>query len=240
MPGTPRATRWWYSRLVRPLPIAGRTTKEGHLLAALDLDHERGCYAAPSLNVVYEVGIELGEGRTAVVHEGRDKRAAAGTWGRCALKLFQAQEMRETDEAAEMIRDEVAVLLVLPRHPCVVQLLQVVSTPDVIVLALELVAGGDLFSMIEASGPCPEARARALLLQVSGELTLARLELHGPHALVPPRAPPSPPPPPHPAPWPLHDIAITNIVWCMAYKGSVGGGRILRNGRAIVLQLGRR
>jgi len=22
--------------------------------------------------------------------------------------------------------------------------------------------------------------------------------------------------------WPLHDIAITNIVWCMAYKGRVG------------------
>jgi len=36
--------------------------------------------------------------------------------------------------------------------------------------------------------------------------------------------------------WPLHDIAITNIVWCMAQKGGVGGGRILRNGRAIVLQ----
>jgi len=27
--------------------------------------------------------------------------------------------------------------------------------------------------------------------------------------------------------WPLHDIAITNIVWCMAYKGSVGGGAYL-------------
>ena len=36
--------------------------------------------------------------------------------------------------------------------------------------------------------------------------------------------------------WPLHDIAITNIVWCMSYTGEVGGGRILRNGRAIALQ----
>jgi len=37
--------------------------------------------------------------------------------------------------------------------------------------------------------------------------------------------------------WPLDDIAITNIVWCMAYKGGVGGGgRILRYGCAIVLQ----
>ena len=24
--------------------------------------------------------------------------------------------------------------------------------------------------------------------------------------------------------WLLHDIAITNIVWCIAYKGGVGGG----------------
>jgi len=24
--------------------------------------------------------------------------------------------------------------------------------------------------------------------------------------------------------WPLHDIAATNIVWRMAYKGRVGGG----------------
>jgi len=39
--------------------------------------------------------------------------------------------------------------------------------------------------------------------------------------------------------WPLHDIGITNIVWCMAYKRGVGGGgRILRNGRAIVVHQG--
>ena len=29
------------------------------------------------------------------------------------------------------------------------------------------------------------------------------------------------------ASWPLHDIVITNIVWCMPYKGEVeGGGRV--------------
>jgi len=37
--------------------------------------------------------------------------------------------------------------------------------------------------------------------------------------------------------WPLHEIVITNIIWCMAYKREVeGGGRILLNSRAIVLQ----
>jgi len=26
--------------------------------------------------------------------------------------------------------------------------------------------------------------------------------------------------------WPSHDITITNIVWCMAYTGGVGGGGV--------------
>ena len=38
------------------------------------------------------------------------------------------------------------------------------------------------------------------------------------------------------ATWPLHEIAITNILWCMACKKVSGGGRILCNSRAIVLQ----
>jgi len=36
--------------------------------------------------------------------------------------------------------------------------------------------------------------------------------------------------------WPLHDIAITKSVGCMAQKRGFGGGRILRDGRAKVLQ----
>jgi len=38
----------------------------------------------------------------------------------------------------------------------------------------------------------------------------------------------------------LHNIAITNIVWCMAYTGGGGsvGRRILRNSRATLLQKG--
>jgi len=37
--------------------------------------------------------------------------------------------------------------------------------------------------------------------------------------------------------WPLHDIVITNIVWCTAYiRGGWERGRILLDSRAIVLQ----
>jgi len=33
-----------------------------------------------------------------------------------------------------------------------------------------------------------------------------------------------------PRAWPLHDIAFTNIVWCLAHKrGGRGGGRTLRD-----------
>jgi len=36
--------------------------------------------------------------------------------------------------------------------------------------------------------------------------------------------------------WPLHNIVMTNIVWCMAYKRGSKGGRILRISRAKVLK----
>jgi len=36
--------------------------------------------------------------------------------------------------------------------------------------------------------------------------------------------------------WPLHDIAIINIVWCMAYKRGGGGGAHVAKSAAIVLQ----
>jgi len=36
--------------------------------------------------------------------------------------------------------------------------------------------------------------------------------------------------------WPLHDIAITNIVWCMPHKGGSVVGRMLRNWNSIGVQ----
>jgi len=41
--------------------------------------------------------------------------------------------------------------------------------------------------------------------------------------------PPTQPHPLDPPTWPLHDIAITNIVCCMAKQGEAGGNRIMRN-----------
>jgi len=54
---------------------------------------------------------------------------------------------------------------------------------------------------------------------------------------LPQRGSNGPPPSHREGPWPLHDIAIRNIVCCMAYNWEVGGGvRALRNSRAIVVQ----
>jgi len=36
--------------------------------------------------------------------------------------------------------------------------------------------------------------------------------------------------------WPLHDVVIHNIVWCIKHKRGLGGRRILPSSRAIVLQ----
>jgi len=41
-----------------------------------------------------------------------------------------------------------------------------------------------------------------------------------------------------PEDWPLHDIVIANIVWCIAYKGGIGGGAYIAKWacKLIVLQ----
>jgi len=36
--------------------------------------------------------------------------------------------------------------------------------------------------------------------------------------------------------WPLHDIAVANVVWCMAYTRGFGWGSYIGISRAIVLQ----
>jgi len=38
--------------------------------------------------------------------------------------------------------------------------------------------------------------------------------------------------------WPLHDIAIANIVWCMAFKGGVGGGACIAQWSCNSIELG--
>ena len=61
---------------------------------------------------------------------------------------------------------QVEVLRALPPHPHIVSLLEVVSTPTTVVLALELIAGGDLLSPIERHGAYKEGHARRLFSQV--------------------------------------------------------------------------
>ena len=43
---------------------------------------------------------------------------------------------------------------------------------------------------------------------------------------------------PHATSWHLHDIVITNMARCIAYKREVGGGVLLSDNRAIVLHQG--
>ena len=75
-------------------------------------------------------------------------------------------------------------------------------------------------------------QGRARNTRMRGKLTLSLTQAlthsltHSTHPLTqPPTFTHEARPPPSPSPtWPLHDIAITYIVWCMAQTGRVGDG----------------
>ena len=120
------------------------------------------------------MGRELNRGGAAVVYEGWD--AAAGG-ARVALKCCDlcAAEPR----ALERLKQEILNLRDL-RHPHVCRLLNVVVEGDTLVLVLELVDGGDLLEVLNASpGGClSEERAGELFSQLlSGIRSLHRVNL---------------------------------------------------------------
>ncbi len=132
--------------------------RKDHAVEVLDL---RGVVVASAIEDVYQVKKKLGEGQTATVYEGI--RLADGK--PYALKAFRLTDGLQA--ACEGLRDEVQILRALPDHPGIVNLLEIVSTPGFVYLAMELVAGGDLLSPIEERGAYNEHTAMRLFAQMT-------------------------------------------------------------------------
>ena len=131
--------------------------KQQHEAEVLNL---RGVVVANSIDDVYKVNKRLGEGQTAVVLLG--ERYADGK--QYALKCFKLNE--GTRAAVEGLRDEVNVLRALPKHSHLCTMLEIISCPGHVYLAMELVAGGDLLSPIEERGAYSEKAAQSLFAQM--------------------------------------------------------------------------
>ena len=133
----------------------------------------------------------LGEGRFSKVRKAK-ATASQGVGLEVALKGMALSELEEDDEALQMLEAEVGALRRAAqcadcrRH--VVRLHQVLRTSDTIYLALDLVSGSELFTLVERHGALPEVLARALVQQLV--LALASLHRSGAPAGWPQVAPP--------------------------------------------------
>jgi len=132
--------------------------RKEHASEILDL---RGVVVAANVEDVYNVKRRLGEGQTATVYEGI-RRADGKPY---ALKCFKLDNGMQA--ACEGLRDEVQILRALPEHPGLCNLIEIVSIPGCVYLALELVAGGDLLSPIEERGAYKEQQAMKLFAQMA-------------------------------------------------------------------------
>jgi len=140
--------------------VLGLQSHNSHLLDVLNCCD--GVLVTEKLTELYAVERELGVGQTAVVHEGLRRSGGA----KRALKCFKAEELRSNPHAVDALRAEVEILRRLPPHQYIITLHEVLSTPTTVVLATELVAGGDMLIPIETRGAYQEQHARRLFAQM--------------------------------------------------------------------------
>ena len=132
---------------------------------------------ASRLAARYRLSGKLGEGAFSQVWRGQ--RLGGGE--PCALKCIGLESLDDDDEALEMLANEVAALraaaqgLGAAQRRHVLGLREVVRTSEEVCLVVDLVAGSELFELIERHGALPEPMVRHLVRQLLGALAA----LHG-------------------------------------------------------------
>ncbi|KEG08979.1 putative serine/threonine protein kinase, putative,protein kinase [Trypanosoma grayi] len=109
----------------------------------------------------YELGETLGRGNFSKVKVGYD-REDGSKW---AIKIID-RKLLEQEKTMRHIKREVAVMRRLNNHKNIVQLREVMQTPNNIYLVLELVTGGELFNEIVKSKRLDEPTARRYFHQL--------------------------------------------------------------------------
>lgn len=81
-----------------------------------------------------------------------------------AIKILNRQKIKSLD-VAEKIRREIQILKMF-RHPHIIKLYEVISTPTDIFMIMEYVSGGELFDYIVKRGKSSEPEARRVFQQI--------------------------------------------------------------------------
>ncbi|CAO3682315.1 unnamed protein product [Umbelopsis ramanniana] len=122
---------------------------------------------APNLDVPtfeenYELGRVLGEGNFAKVHSAIERE----TGREFAVKIMQKRRFAGKPKLLASLKKEIAVLMGLPKHKCIMSVEKVFEDNDLMYLVLELGGDGDLFEYVYQKQRLPEAEARLLFWQL--------------------------------------------------------------------------
>ena len=118
------------------------------------------------VRTLYELGAELGRGRTSTVFEAVERTSGQ----RVALKTLSTATLAADREELASVGCELRAMRALPPHPHIAQLRGVLVSGEHVALVLELVCGGDLLGSIERDGAYTEACARCILAQLASAL----------------------------------------------------------------------
>eukprot|EP00808_Paulinella_micropora_P010054 g6553.t1 len=92
---------------------------------------------AEALSAQYTLQAKLGEGATAVVHRALRKADGQG----CAIKIIDKNKL--TANQLKEVKEEIKIMEIVD-HPRCIKMYEVIETPSMLILVLELVEGGDL------------------------------------------------------------------------------------------------
>ncbi|OON14241.1 kinase domain protein, partial [Opisthorchis viverrini] len=124
-------------------------------------DGRRSAKCAPEVRIGnYIIGETLGVGTFGKVKVGIHK----STGVQVAVKIVNRDKIKALDVAGKLRRE--ILNLWLFRHPHIIKLYQVISTPTDIFMIMEFVSGGELFDFIVKSGKLSEKEARKFFQQI--------------------------------------------------------------------------
>jgi len=108
----------------------------------------------------YQIGATLGKGTFGKVKYG--EHILTGT--KVAMKVLNRRQIKNLD-IVEKIKREITNLKLF-RHPHIIKLYQVISTPTDIFMIMEYACGGELFEYIKSKGKLKEGEARKFFQQI--------------------------------------------------------------------------
>ncbi|XP_062571619.1 serine/threonine-protein kinase Chk2-like [Saccostrea cucullata] len=131
----------------------------------LDLSQDEDKSLPPVIREKYTLGRTLGKGACGEVKIAFSK----GDCQRFAVKVISKKKFtiggNNQINLGQQVMNEVKLLKAL-KHPCIIKIEDVVDTPDVLYIILELVDGGELFDKVVSIGQYDEPTAKLIFYQM--------------------------------------------------------------------------